>query len=1321
MTTLIPSLSACHLLQLPPTEKEDLLNLNVRTGSASVLHNSLVFTFGGLTIGLEVGTNFSPGDIVATFLSKIGAKPKRLAKYLSGELFYLDLISRCWTRVDLAGQIRPKPRLFHELAQGTDCIYLFGGLAVLEHDSEQLVPCNDLWRFGVKTKTWACLHDGLGGPTDLVPLPRYCHKLTYVGRLPGKMDHFGLVLAGGQSGKGTACVDNWFFDLVEETYLEPFTFDVPDTKAFANKDGKLSINYLNSVIVNFEEEVDHRHIRMGPDTHRVSGPRQRELIVLYAPGLGDANPLLLYKLKKELGAAKALPLYGAKDKPENRDARATVPYNLRYPTGGLFGQNLVIVGFLPGQLDVSIFIYNKPTGKWLRLNIFCLHEYGSHRFWGGFVWTSHHRVILLGNTMTLRTTSSVRYFSSMITVSLPVTNILASSELARGQICTYDNVLFRDDASLHSHLHSISAELSSLDEDDEKEPRRKLSNYSVKSEKPHAVSFNEYVHYAAPKANFTKIRSVFPPAAVTLGRNTLDRYGDLLSDFELVSTSGDRILVSMAVLMERWGGYFVDLLARAYVKAIDEFENDQSRQQELQGLRSKTLLGLGSQGPRERTELKEDKDKMHLLIPVKPTSREAPQFRLPFQDTGSASSITSKENLSVDPHKTMPERKGLVSTFTSGLSILTLQIQDIPPQLPLPNEPIPAVPANPSSFRTGSRKNSMESPRGSLMHTLTALRNIKSPKSSPYASPRSSISLDPFTIEKKDRSAGSLAESMVDPQDPQDDKMSLASSESKLNLREPSLRERRESEALSHALLNFEAIDPKSFRMEPSLIPRKLYMPFSTSTLKAFSEYLYTGQVGNKWTLRPCALDCMIIARFFKIPLLVDLLNEVFYGIIGRKEAHVAKEGRRLKKMYLTLFERANIPLLAEFKFPLDEYEGVIDTVDDGFLDVALLRKSSNLHKSSILSSGSRRKTSNFSMTTLLESKILSKGSKDSSRQGLRSAQGSRRSSRKESLTNEKDDQGTEPSIEGDAEPKAEEEKVEASEDTTDEANKESDDDGVELHYLDFHDQKQGSLPRRSVYDRSVYDSIQMEEEDVEDEKERVLFTTLESLVSPGSPAPSDYVIDLLYESASMCTDVKMMLRLLNARHMSQALKQTKQEYDKLLASVTAQAASEKEEAKAEEKLKSSQSFASLATEGSQRSRSSAKANFKLTPLKAPKEKRTLLQENRDLDKKIAQMLSAEEQKKRLTPVRELRNDPVDERLLIAPLVSSRPSIFQRFGSKMRHTETTDDRVSETSSLTRTKLSTSLNSGSAPPKEPVKKLASAFKKGLFGLRRKGTT
>lgn len=1232
MTTLIPTSSACHLLQLPVTEKDDRLNLNVRTGSASVLHNSLVFTYGGLTIGLDLDF-VTIQEISDMFLLKIGKnKSRKIRKYLSGELFYLELIAKCWTRVILPPLApRPKARLFHELAKGNNCIYLFGGLTVPDeledlNDICELVPCNDLWEFNLSSKSWTFLHDGSNWRTDKsVPRPRYYHKMTLVNSLPfaGKKDHFGLLIAGGQDEHSNVLYDNVVFDLVDKTYVDsgnPVVFSASSGDAqkddasglsyyeARDENKNIAVNYLNSIIVNFTEEVEyhhHSHLIQGPVIQNKSTVEE-ESIIIYSPtkelpNQQTLNPLLTFRIGRKLGRGKVMPLHRkkrVKGEKEGDVLHQTIPHNLRYPTGGLFGQNLVITGFLPNDFDISIFIYNKPTGKWSRLNIFCLHDYGSHRFWGGFAWTSHHKVVLLGNYVTSRTTSSVRYFSSMITVSLPVTNILASFELAGSHINPegkkfHFNENGSDDLSTLSSTdeesNSSLLQLSDIDDEElpETHPMRKFSNMSAKSDiknGQHTISFSEYVHYAAPKVNFTRIRSVFPPAAITLGRNAFDRYGDLISDFELISTNGDRIPVSLTILKERWGTYFIDLLAKAYVKAIDKFETDQTQGENQNNLRSSKSSGSESVGSRcvkmsspgsenshiDHARSAGEKGTFHVSMPLsKPSQKEAPQFRLPFQDTGSVTSFGSKEGsappiASLDPHKQVAERKNSLSSYSSAASMLTSHLHDLPPQLPLPSEPIPAVPATPLSFRSSSRKNSTDttSPRASLIHTLTILRSIpsstnKSPRGSPFASPRNSVSepqsipemifSKPATLPISESLPGSDSDgdkkSVVSARNPSvtslgsGKKTNLSSvlSETVSENTTPSsgkvspseIDQERDSDTFSHALLNFENMDAATFKMEPSLIPRKLYIPFCTSTLKAFAEYLYTGEVGNKWSLRPCALDCLLMARYFRVPHLYDLISEVLYGIIGRKEAHVIKEGSKLKKKYMALFEGAHAPPVA-FTFPLDEYEGFMDTVDDGYLDVALLRKSSSLHNGSVSTLGSKKKQS------------TSLGMSISEEPTTFGEQGYFRSKSKHSLAEEP------------RSPKSV--NVDDDELSRDSPEEKSDEGGdgvaLELHYLDYNERKSIPGPRsKSVFDRSIHGSISpFGPEDIEDEKGKALMTTLESLVSPDSPAPSDFVIELIYEASSMCTDVKMMLRSLNARHMGRALLQAQEEYEKLVA-----------------------------------------------------------------------------------------------------------------------------------------------------------------------------
>lgn len=1197
-------------------------------------------------MGLELDHQLTIDNIQHVFSQKVtGNKLRRLLRYLSGELFSLDLISRCWHRVDIAvDSPKPRPRMFHEISTGKGCLYVFGGLTVSEEPGDAtLIPCNDLWEFKLQTMSWNLLHDGKGWENDAsIPSPRFLHKLTMVKSLlyAQKKDHNGLIIAGGRDAKSESLYSNYTFDLVDKKYVgagAPLVFSTLSNRHKPQKQGankaidasyfkcsaigkSLNINYHDSVIVSFVDEDGHRRRSLDLSAPPPPGDSNDvdESIIIYAPtkeGTNDpsCNPLLSYRLGKKLGLPMPLPLHkkGTQDRfslPSQFLTR-TIPHNLRYPTGGIFGQNIVIVGFLPNEFDVSIFIYNKPTGKWSRLNIFCAHDYGLHRFWGGFVWSSHHKVVLLGNYVTSRTTSSMRYFLSMITVSLPVMNILTSLELAGGHLpCTkpghhhHHREGFTSGPSVgknqagsnlnpadcqESETLTSCEEISSLsqldlsEEEDVSLPARKFltfSGYSAVSARSdgrkihNKATFSEYVHYAAPKVKFTNVRSVFPPAAITLGRNAFDRYGDMISDFELILSNGDRVPVCMVILMERWGKYFVDLLSRAYVKAIDQFERDQIQSFSFQTLRlskssdvSEDFSGSrGSVSDSSRDDSSSDrvKEKFQLKMNVagingsKPLQKDAPQFRLPFQDK-SPLAESLRDYTSVDPHNSSPERRSSVGLNISGLLILYLHLRHIPAQLPLPSEPIPDVPASPSSYRSSSRNNSLDplSPRASLLHTLSVLRNIpKLPKGSPFTSPRGSLSMHGDQVirhkqwhkqredakENKDikdaketdnsgiltpssrKSSDSGISSLIMPSMPR-----LASGDLEKRSETPKLGSHSRDDLYGQGsdeqkqgkpLLDFNTVDPTSFKLEPSLIPRKLYIPFGTTSIKAFAEFFYTGQVGNKWTLRPCALDCLLMARYFKVPLLYDLICEVLFGIIGRKEALVIKESHKYKKKFTAIFSKIETPLSLNFKFPLDEFEGFLDTIDDGFLDLALLRKLSNVHK-------------------LLHSSVTSKRNSPSIG---KSFDGSMSSPEKRLSRDELHSplSPTEANVTG-----------LSSDNTSEDASEEEP--AVALHYLDPEERNAIFGQRsKSIFDRSALDSARRTQsfdvdlEDLKDSKEKALTCTLESLVSPDAPEPSNYVIDLIYETASMCTDVKLMLRAMNARQMGLALSQTKRDYE---------------------------------------------------------------------------------------------------------------------------------------------------------------------------------
>lgn len=1352
MSTTI-TLSACYSLQLPPNERDDRLNLLVRTGLALTLYNSLVMVHGGLTVGLEL-IDMSIEELTLMFNAKVALpvfKNKAIEPYLLGEFFHLNLLERVWLRVPVAdGAPKPAPRLFHEMSAINNCAYIFGGLVLVDG---ALVPSNDLWRFNLETSEWTCLHDGRGWETDpVIPAPRYNHKLTPINSLPfvGRSNHYGLFIAGGKSSQLTPLFDNHLFDLVNNCYcgdahlyLRMTTGDPTrdahyhlDAAAHVDGGGDVNIDYTDLVILSVADEAEtHSAPAPLPASTQASVAlshrhhhhhRHHPSILVYTPTKSEVtdapdvqfNPLISFHLGKHIRHGKPLPLYKRKSgeegpllatvglpppasinlvlrsgnrtppgpvgdpttilqAPPHKQRAVHIPYNLRFPTGGLFGQNLVLAGFLPGEIDILVFIYNRPTGKWLRLNVFCSHDYGLHRFWGGFAWQSHHKVVLIGNQTTLRTTSLIRYFTVMVTISLPVTNLLASSELAKleqGRLLTtsFTEMPRYGDASEEirrglsgrglgdgdgfssgglSHAESVTESddwsLLSCSSDEERASSEsdgvaEPGKTSRRASGADPISFLEYVHYAAPKANFGKIRLVFPPAAITLGRNAFDRYGDMISDFEIVSCQGDRIPVLLRVLTERWGRYFISLLARGYVTAVDRFELE--RHLEIaQGNTHLRSSKTGSTVLLEKTKLSisttEDEDPTlaptqllhHLTIPVpsQPKAKDVPQFRLPFQDTlPKAASDTQL----IGEQPPVPERRELAALALSLL--LALHLLALPAQAPVPLEPIPQVPAT-TLFRSNSRKNLAAegyqgSPRGSLLHTLTTLRNIptsKSPRDSPFASPRALVLLQGDLAPgmslwtNRQRRSHSIDGSDVASPRRWDEKFPLMTSSTPLISSgldgAPLARTDLTRTDLSLALLGplkgfyelssseqgqelYDEEDPRNpgdnyfanlllafdadddFHLEALLIPRKLYLPFSLASIKLFCEYLYTGQVGNKWPFWPVAMDILCIARFYKVPLLYDLILEVLFGVIGHKELYVLKQAKRIKRKYLKLADETGtaVPLPV---FPLDDFDGFIDTIDDGYLDIALLKKNSRVNK--------RRKSSSWGVPappstrgelisldevlmtpvelsfpslaseappsesyTPRQNRALGKQSPDTvSPNTLISLP----SGLPESATDEPVSPTTTTGHADDS-TMTSRDMSHASAPTTG-ASTDAPTSPEELPYaLDDSDTAQFGLsylqtnefaqlgpqnPRsKSVFDQGPA-ALGLATLGLLEDESAALSQTLESLVSPDSDVPADIVLDIIYEVAVIVMDIKLLLRAKNCREMTRLLRETEETY----------------------------------------------------------------------------------------------------------------------------------------------------------------------------------
>ena len=125
--------------------------------------------------------------------------------------------------------------------------------------------------------------------------------------------------------------------------------------------------------------------------------------------------------------------------------------------------------------------------------------------------------------------------------------------------------------------------------------------------------------------------------------------------------------------------------------------------------------------------------------------------------------------------------------------------------------------------------------------------------------------------------------------------------------------------------------------------------------------------------MQPTTLDCLGMSKLYNAPLRYELISEVLFGIIGRKEAYIIQESRNSKDKYFRMCGLTGTIVDPNLKFALDEYEGLMDTIDDGYLDIALLKKSSDKHKRASVDKIQRQKGkqsfSNLSLSTLPDEK----------------------------------------------------------------------------------------------------------------------------------------------------------------------------------------------------------------------------------------------------------------------------------------------------------------------------------------------------------------
>ncbi|KAL3239928.1 Pmd1p [Nakaseomyces bracarensis] len=278
---------------------------------------------------------------------------------------------------------------------------------------------------------------------------------------------------------------------------------------------------------------------------------------------------------------------------------------------------------------------------------------------------------------------------------------------------------------------------------------------------------------------------------------------------------------------------------------------------------------------------------------------------------------------------------------------------NLPPLTQEPSEslPIPPLPTNYSMFQA---LNSVNSNRRNS-HNLDHIYNDKSSagasrRSSFTQTQRYSISSDPRYSITSDRSFGHSEEGG------NHQKSSIADKDKRaegpyIHMRRGSSCSSEGRSERSSSNVSKEDLPDNGVDIEPLLLPRSLYMPWPAASVRAFAEFFYTGQINGKWPLSPVTLDLWVMAKVYEIRLLYDLITEVLYSIVGKKEGSILVNCNSLIDLFVSKVngcyddnERAKAVIFSNDAFKkLIELRDAVRDIESGFIDTTLMDKQTRL------------------------------------------------------------------------------------------------------------------------------------------------------------------------------------------------------------------------------------------------------------------------------------------------------------------------------------------------------------------------------------------
>ncbi|KAG4306094.1 hypothetical protein PORY_000082 [Pneumocystis oryctolagi] len=321
-----------------------------------------------------------PPPLVGCSFTVIGAKlyvfAGRLVSNwcLTNDLYVLDLESYIWTKIQGTSSCAPEPRYFHSADIYLNSIYIFGGIGLSKNPDNQHCVLDDIAVFDIQFGKWKKIPVV---PSLHTPKPRYAH-LSVV-----SMNY--LMIIGGQDLDNNYIEETSYFDMDTCLWIHTFPFnkhcglyrsvalckietypecalnlveknlstqETPSSQGsfFPCKRKSMSVSESSKRLSNYSESINplqHSRTRKSVD---ITHSSDTEFTPFYRQHIAD-NPVYIYSnynfkdVKNELYVITFShdDQFNITDISDELNGESKPPA-LRFPSGGILGNHLVVFG-----------------------------------------------------------------------------------------------------------------------------------------------------------------------------------------------------------------------------------------------------------------------------------------------------------------------------------------------------------------------------------------------------------------------------------------------------------------------------------------------------------------------------------------------------------------------------------------------------------------------------------------------------------------------------------------------------------------------------------------------------------------------------------------------------------------------------------------------------------------------------------------------------------------------------------------------------------------------------------------------------------------